>query len=123
VRRLLLHHVVYFYSMSAQFDAVDTTGDRRIDFTEFVDGVAVIDTGLSAVAARAEFSRLANGGSFVLFEDFCSWCAHRCAPLWKPYCNRYYIKVAECDQVCAPLRAERGRCAGARRRRAWCDSV
>ena len=73
VRRLLLHHVVYFCSMSAQFDAVDTTGDRRIDFTEFVDGVAVIDTGLSAVAARAEFSRLANGGSFVLFEDFCSW--------------------------------------------------
>ena len=76
--RLLLHYLGYFNELWEKFEAIDTSHDRRITPEEFANGCGVIGLPLSAEEADEEFVQLdANGGGFILFDEFCSWAARR----------------------------------------------
>ena len=75
--RKLLHYLVYFNNVWHLFEQIDSNGDRRLDAQEFIEGCRVVGIeGLSPVELEREFGEIdGNGGGFVLFDEFCSWCA------------------------------------------------
>ena len=59
-----------------KFEAIDTDGDRRLTESEFVAGCKAVELTITEEEAKAEFAKCDdNGGGFVLFNEFCSWCA------------------------------------------------
>jgi len=76
--RLFIRYLGYFNDLWDKFEAIDTSHDRRITPEEFANGCGVIGLPLSAEEADEEFVQLdANGGGFILFDEFCSWAARR----------------------------------------------
>ena len=76
--RLLLEYLVYFNNLWHKFEEIDSNGDRRLTQQEFQVGCVVIGEKLSRIEARAEFSAMdENGGGYILFDEFCGWCARR----------------------------------------------
>jgi ankyrin repeat protein len=76
--RLLLEYLVYFNNLWDKFSEIDTSGDRRLTADEFQHGCNVIGEQLSPSEANAQFSAMdANSGGFILFDEFCAWCARR----------------------------------------------
>ena len=74
----LLHYLVYFNDLWHEFEAIDEDGDRRLSLEEFGHVSAVVGHPMSAEEAEAEFEAMdEDGGGFVLFDEFCRWCAHR----------------------------------------------
>eukprot|EP01052_Picozoa_sp_SAG31_P023871 SAG31_NODE_1994_length_6709_cov_4.517549_3_plen_1399_part_00 len=74
----LLHFLVYFNNKWEQFETVDADGDRRISLDEFQQFARSIGHGLSPDEAAADFAAIdKNGGGYLLFDEFCAWCAHR----------------------------------------------
>ena len=73
----LLHYLVYFNNVWHLFEQIDTDGDRRLDLAEFIQGCAVVGIeGMGLAELEGAFGDIdGNGGGFVLFDEFCSWCA------------------------------------------------
>ena len=76
--RLLLKYVVYFNELWHKFDELDANHDHRLDLQEFKHGCAVLGIRLAHGEAESEFAAMdeSNGG-FVLFDEFCTWCAYK----------------------------------------------
>ena len=74
----LLKYLVYFNNLWLKFEEIDSDHDRRMDIDEFAKGCEIIGVTLSAEEAAAEFHKCAaDGGSHILFGEFCTWCAKR----------------------------------------------
>lgn len=59
--------------------------DRRLDLGEFEQASALVGHRLSAREAEAEFAAMdEDGGGFVLFDEFCVWCAQHTHPEARP---------------------------------------
>ncbi len=77
---LLLEYLIYFTDVWDLFDAVDTTHDHRLNFSEF--HAAAEKLRLDATEEELEQAFITmdmrdGGQGFVLFEEFSKWCAHR----------------------------------------------
>ena len=60
------------------FDAMDGNHDHRLSQEEFAAGCERAGFALSSTEVSEEFRRCdADGGGFVLFHEFCSWCAEQ----------------------------------------------
>ena len=80
--RLLLKYIIYFDQMWARFDEIDRDHDHRLTPAEFAEGCATMGIRLTRSAAAAEFALMdENGGGFILFDEFCHWCARRQVPV------------------------------------------
>ena len=76
--RLLLQYLVYFNNLFHKFEEIDANHDRRLALEEFVRGCAVVGVAVDREEAEREFAKLDdNSGGYVLFDEFCVWCAHR----------------------------------------------
>ena len=76
--RLLLKYVVYFNNLWHKFEEIDEDGDRRLTEREFAAAAEVIGIKMSTAEAALEFAAMdTNNGGFVLFDEFCAWCAER----------------------------------------------
>lgn len=76
--RLLLKYIMYFDEMWAKFDEIDRDHDHRLTPAEFEQGCATMGIRLTRSSAAAEFAAMdENGGGFILFDEFCHWCARR----------------------------------------------
>jgi Ca2+-binding EF-hand superfamily protein len=74
----LLHFLSYFINLWQFFEQIDPDGDKRLDAGEFMSGCSVVGVEGSAAELTEEFGRLdVNGDGYVLFDDFCTWCARR----------------------------------------------
>ena len=74
----LLAYIVYFNNLWDTFDAMDGNHDHRLSQEEFAAGCERVGLALSPTELRDEFQRCdADGGGFVLFHEFCSWCAEQ----------------------------------------------
>jgi Ca2+-binding EF-hand superfamily protein len=76
--RLLLKYVVYFNNLWHKFDELDANHDHRLDLQEFKHGCAILGIRLEYGEAESEFAAMDdNDGGFVLFDEFCTWCAYK----------------------------------------------
>ena len=74
----LLHYIIYFTELWDVFKGIDRDHDRRLSLEEFVAGAERLGHKLSRKRAAAEFDAMdSNGGGYVLFNEFCAWCAAR----------------------------------------------
>jgi Ca2+-binding EF-hand superfamily protein len=74
--RLLLKYIVYFNDLWDTFEALDTNDDHRLTQSEFREGVSALKMKLGAEEVAAAFETMdADGGGYVLFDEFCGWCA------------------------------------------------
>ena len=79
--RLLLKYIIYFNEMWDHFEQIDVDGDHRMSPSEFVSGCSLMHIRMSRADAAAEFAAMdENGGGFVMFDEFCHWCARRQVP-------------------------------------------
>ena len=75
---LLLEYLVYFNNLFHKFQEIDANHDRRLTLEEFVHGCAVVGVAVDREEAEREFAKMdANSGGYVLFDEFCVWCANR----------------------------------------------
>ena len=76
--RLLLKYVVYFNNLWDKFDEIDANHDHRLNLEEFKRGCDLVGIKLAPGEQDREFAAMDdNGGGFVLFDEFCSWCARK----------------------------------------------
>jgi len=74
--------LVYFNNLFHKFEEIDASHDRRLSLEEFVDGCAVVGVPVDRGEAEREFAKMdGNDGGYVLFDEFCVWCARRAAPV------------------------------------------
>jgi len=68
----LLANLFYFNKIFWVFDQVDGDHDRRMDFKEFKQCLAVCGSPMHEQQARQEFRKVdRNGGGIILFNEFC----------------------------------------------------
>jgi len=83
--RTLLVALRQYYELYAMFNRLDTTDDRRIDVGEFRKGlgfIALWGVALPDEQVDAEFAKIdANGGGFILFDEFAKWAISRALDL------------------------------------------
>ena len=73
-----VHGCSFFNNLWDKFDEIDSSGDRRLSVDEFIAGCGVVGERLSGSEAEAEFALIdSNHGGYVLFDEFCTWCASR----------------------------------------------
>jgi len=83
--RLLCSYIVYFNDLWHKFDTIDRDHDHRVSLSEFRLGCQHLGLKISAGQAAEEFGRMdRDGGGFVIFDEFCAWCARRHAPVEAP---------------------------------------
>ena len=83
--RLLCSYIVYFNELWHKFDTIDRDHDHRVSLSEFRLGCQHLGLKISAGQAAEEFGRMdRDGGGFVIFDEFCAWCARRHAPVEAP---------------------------------------
>ena len=76
--RLLLQHLVYFNNLHHKFAEIDANHDRRLSLEEFVRACAKVGVAVERKEAEREFAKMDdNSGGYVLFNEFCAWCARR----------------------------------------------
>ena len=76
--RLLLRYVVYFNNLWEKFEDIDANGDHRLDLQEFKDAGGHLGITVANWKAEADFKAMdANGGGYVMFDEFCRWCVGR----------------------------------------------
>ena len=70
----LVRSLAYFKALAEEFREVDASGDRRIDFDEFLAGAPRMGLNLGIEEARAIFAKMdTDNGGLVLFEEFCAF--------------------------------------------------
>eukprot|EP01047_Picozoa_sp_COSAG01_P055791 COSAG01_NODE_6250_length_3771_cov_3.280501_2_plen_448_part_00 len=76
--RLLIKYLVYFNNLWDKFEEIDRDGDRRLTCREFFEGTQVLGVDVGRAEAEREFEVMdENKGGYVLFDEFCAWCAER----------------------------------------------
>jgi Ca2+-binding EF-hand superfamily protein len=76
--RLLIKYLVYFNNLWDKFEEIDRDGDRRLTCREFFEGTQVLGVDVGRAEAEREFEAMdENKGGYVLFDEFCAWCAER----------------------------------------------
>lgn len=74
--RALLKYIVYFNGLWDTFEAIDANHDHRLNKEEFAAGCQQLNMQLTKAEVAEQFSLMdENGGGFVLFDEFCAWCA------------------------------------------------
>ena len=74
--RALLMYIVYFNGLWDTFEAIDSNHDHRLNKEEFATGCQELGMQLTTQEVNDQFSLMdENGGGFVLFDEFCVWCA------------------------------------------------
>ena len=64
--------------MSQEFHQIDANGDGRLDEEEFAGAAHMLGDPLEAEEVHREFMKMDdNAGGYVLFDEFCAWCAER----------------------------------------------
>ena len=77
---MLMHNLFFFNKLIAIFSEIDTSGDGRVDFQEFVAGLDIIGFGITREQAWREFNKMDDDrGGLVVFNEFCS-----CERSWVP---------------------------------------
>ena len=75
---MLLEYLIYYNNLWSKFEEIDSSDDRRLELHEFKAGCAVLGEHIHEDEAEAIFARMdANGGGFVLFDEFCVWVSER----------------------------------------------
>jgi Ca2+-binding EF-hand superfamily protein len=77
---LLLKYLVYFTDLWDIFDAIDTTHDHRLSYSEFLEAAEKLRLDATAEELEQEFIAMDmrdGGGGFVPFDEFSRWCAQR----------------------------------------------
>merc|ERR1719310_482429 len=70
----LLANLFYFNKIFWVYDMVDNDKDRRLNYQEFKQCLAVCGTQMSDSQARQEFHKVdRNGGGIILFDEFCRY--------------------------------------------------
>jgi len=81
--RLLLAYMGYFNDLWAKFRRIDTNNDGRLEIEEFFQAANMLSLEASDTEFREMVSEEAfidmddNRGGYVLFDEFCSWCARK----------------------------------------------
>eukprot|EP00941_MAST-03F_sp_MAST-3F-sp1_P002313 g2313.t1 len=74
--RTLIGNIFWFNRLWSEFSEVDTSGDRRLDFGEFVRASSRLHLGLDITTCAKEFDDLDElGCGTILFDEFCVWIA------------------------------------------------
>jgi len=77
----LLANLFYFNKIFWVYDQVDADKDRRMNFQEFKQCLAVCGCPMSEAQARQEFHQVdKNGGGIVLFDEFCKYFTQKACP-------------------------------------------
>ena len=73
--RILLLYIRQYLELYVMFDAIDTSGDKRIEEAEFAAALGLVEKwSLKVDDAAATFKELdADGGGMVLFDEFAHW--------------------------------------------------
>ena len=73
--RLLLVYLRQYFEIWQMFDLVDSSDDRRVSYSEFVESLPRIQAwGVKVTDPQTEFSKIdKNGGGMVLFDEFAHW--------------------------------------------------
>ena len=72
-----LKFLTYYNNLWADFDAIDTSDDRRITKEEFRVAAAKVAKIGKRNPDEVFVEIDVNGGGFILFDEFCSWMAQR----------------------------------------------
>lgn len=76
----------FFAGLAQEFAQIDADGDGRLSLREFLAAAELIDVPVPEEDLDAEFRTMDdNGGGFVTFDEFCSWCARRQLPQVRCY--------------------------------------
>lgn len=85
---ILIVNIFYFCKLGRIFDQLDTDGDHRVDFEEFVGGLKLLNFGIDRESAWKEFCKMDDDrGGKVLFVEFCVYVA---AKQWPGGFDDYY---------------------------------
>ena len=73
--KFFLQALRQYFEYWVAFKRVDTDGDRRISYDEFLTAVPIMEVWCGAIGdSQAEFDKIdSNDGGLVLFEEFCNW--------------------------------------------------
>ena len=73
--RTLLVYIHSYFELFAMFSAIDKSGDRRVELSEFVSALPLIaQWGKTISDPQKAFAEIdANGGGFILFDEFAEW--------------------------------------------------
>lgn len=77
--RLLLCYIRDYFELWAMYEAIDTSGDRRLTLDEFKQAAPKIEKwGLKMENPEKSFKEIdANNGGFILFIEFADWAINR----------------------------------------------
>ena len=73
--KLLLIALRQYFEYWVMFETLDSSGDRRIEFKEFQQGLKFLEScGVKINDPKKEFATIdKNKGGFILFDEFCEW--------------------------------------------------
>jgi len=73
--RALLINIRVYIELWIAFDELDENQDHRIEYDEFLAGLAMIEKwGVKVDNPKAEFAKIDdNSGGYILFDEFCEW--------------------------------------------------
>ena len=73
--RLLLLYVARYVRLLALFRLIDADGDSRVDLREFSNALPLLEPwGVNVADPASAFAAIdANGGGFILFDEFAHW--------------------------------------------------
>ena len=76
--RILLQYLAYFNDLWSTFGQIDDNMDGRLELAEFQVAGELVGVKMSASEADGIFRSIdANGGGYILFDEFCAWSARR----------------------------------------------
>jgi len=107
--RSLLKYIVYFNELWETFEAIDTNHDHRLNQSEFREGVKQLGMELSEEEVGAAFADMdENGGGYVLFDEFCGWCAAASASAEVEEVEAAVTAAVEAEEAAAAVAAAGG---------------
>lgn len=78
----LLRNTIVFNKLWTAFDDIDTSDDRRIDFTEFCRGCSQLGLAMDVSQCENVFDEIdSNDNGEILFDEFCLWYGKKCIPV------------------------------------------
>ena len=73
--RVLLVYIYNYFELWAMFSQIDTSGDRRVELSEFKQALPLIEGwGKKIADVEKTFKEIdTNGGGYILFDEFADW--------------------------------------------------